>query len=356
MPSDWNLDIAGVPGPVANAGATGPTGPQGAQGIPGPQGAAGATGASGAGWVNKFRNPTMDVAQRGTSGTVATNGAAYSLDGWFIEPVNAAAAWSQVYNANLSGNALRINCATGLTVCAVLQRIESSIASQLLANNKTTQSCTVQFTIYNGTANAITPSLATYYPTARDNFNVTNSDLASTPLQSIAAGTVGTVAYIFNPTTSCQLGYSIWLYFLSSALNAASGYVDISFADIRATPGIGVGLQSYPPTPEIRPIQAELAFCQRYYYDARPDSGNTAFQTWGNAAAAGAQHCQNVTLPVTMCSAITSPTVTARGQTYLNASALTLAFISWNTLQVTMSATAAGIFGCNYNFSISCEL
>ena len=81
----------GVEGPQGPGGYQGQMGPQGAagtqgvegpQGIQGPQGNTGATGAAGPpAWINLFRNGPMDVAQRGTSGSVSSGTTAYTLDG-----------------------------------------------------------------------------------------------------------------------------------------------------------------------------------------------------------------------------------------------------------------------------------
>jgi hypothetical protein len=42
--------------------------------------------------------------------------------------------------------------------------------------------------------------------------------------------------------------------------------IQITELDIRATPGMTTGLNSNPPPPELRPVHAETAFCQRYYF------------------------------------------------------------------------------------------
>lgn len=226
--------------------------------------------------INKFRNPGMDVAQRGTSGSVASGSTAYSLDGWMIVATGATASWSQQYNQNLSGNALRINCATSLTACTLKQRIESDIAADLLTASKSGQPVLVQFTIYNNTGATITPQIAAGYASARDNFATVTSDLAATNLQSIANATSGTVAYIFTPNANSANGYEVQLEF-GGALNAATGYVDISFADIRvADLPASTGLVSNPPPPVQRGIGSEILLCQRYFAS-----------TYGNGVAPG---------------------------------------------------------------------
>jgi hypothetical protein len=231
---------------------------------------------------NKFRNGTMDVAQRGTSGTVASATSAYTLDGWLILPTGATAAWSQQYSANLAGNALRIACATGMTACNLSQRIESVIASQLLTFNKNAQAVTVQFAIFNSTGAAITPQIRTSFATARDNFSSVTTDVAATNLQTIINGTSGVFAYTFVPnSTFTGNGYQVDLLF-GGALNAASGFVDISFADIRSTSGAAVGMTSGPPSPELRPVAAEQSFCDRYYTTGNFDLLGTATGYAGN--------------------------------------------------------------------------
>lgn len=266
--------------------------------------------AMGAGSVNKFRNGTMDIAQRGTSGTVASGGSNYTLDGWKIAPTGASAAWSHQYNQNLSGSAIRIACASGMTACAFVHRIESYIAAQLLNADKSAQPVTTQFTIFNNTGAVITPQIALGYASAQDNFSTVTSDLAATNLQTIANGSRGAVSYTYVPNTALASGLQVQLLF-GGALNAASGYVDISFADIRATPGVATGLNANPPSPEMREVQAELAFCQRYVQKSYPQgvSPGTNQGAGGQTLAVSAPSSGAMTWPlsVTMRAA---PTVT----------------------------------------------
>jgi hypothetical protein len=216
----------------------------------------------GSGFVNKFRNGMMDVNQRTLAAMTAP---AYTVDGWIVSPTGTVTP-SQVYSQTLGSNALRLTGAVGLTALQIAQHIESFIAAQLLTKNKQTQPVTVQFTIYNGTAAAITPQLATQYPAVQDNFAGTvDNDLPLTNLQTIAAGAVGTVAYTFTPSSpSIANGYNVGLSF-GGALNAAGAYVDVSYADIRATPGAAAGLNASPPFPEMRSIAIETLVCSRYY-------------------------------------------------------------------------------------------
>lgn len=250
------------------------------------------------GFANKFRNGTMQVAQRGTSGSVSAGTTAYTLDGWQVSATGAAAPWLQGYavlasGMSINGSYFQIGCATGLTAATVRQRIESYLAAELLANTSGgIQPITVQFTVYNATGASITPKIATGFASARDNFATVTADLAATSLQSIANNTVATVAYTFVPSataTNILNGYEIQLQF-AGALNAASGQVIIGGADIRATPGLPTGLNSNPPQVEARPIAAETTLCQRYYYQWNAGNVNTGlcmFQALGSTSAWG---------------------------------------------------------------------
>ena len=217
------------------------------------------------GFVNLFCNPHMDVAQRGSSGSVSAGTTAYTLDRWQISATGAAAAWSQQYNANIAGSALRISAATGLSACTLQQRIESYVAALMATAAKGAQTVTVQFQVYNATGASITPKIAAGYASAQDNFTTVTADLAATNLQTIANGATGLLAYTFTPSsTNFANGYQIQLQF-GGALNASSGYVDVTLADIRVTPGVSVGLNSAPPLPELRDVSYEINHCQRYF-------------------------------------------------------------------------------------------
>lgn len=50
-----------------------------------------------------------------------------------------------------------------------------------------------------------------------------------------------------------------------TALTSAQA-CQITAADIRVTPGVSTGVNSNPPPPELRPIDAELALCERYFW------------------------------------------------------------------------------------------
>jgi hypothetical protein len=129
-------------------------------------------------------------------------------------------------------------------------------------------------------------------------------------LQSIANGTLGTVAYTFTPNGGEVKGCQVQLLF-GGALNAASGYVDISLADIRVTPGVSTGLNSNPPPPEQRPISMELQSCMEYFetsYDlgTAPGSATNAGMVDIGSTVAG----DGTGIPFKVRKRATSPTMT----------------------------------------------
>jgi collagen triple helix repeat protein len=216
-------------------------------------------------FINKFRNPGFSVWQRGSPITVGANQALYTGDGWIYSSIGVSSSVS-VSGANIGPFAAHCPCATGLTTSTFTQRIESSIAVELLNADAVPQPITIQFYIYNNTANPITPTLATYYPTgSADTFTSgVTADLAAVNLQTIAVGAKAVVAYTFMPSANLTKGYQVNLNF-GNQLNAASGYIEVGRADCRATPGVAIGLNSNPPPVEIRLYPTELAICQRYY-------------------------------------------------------------------------------------------
>jgi hypothetical protein len=252
------------------------------------------------GMQNMFRNPFMEVAQRGASGTVTAGTGSYTLDGWSVSPIGANISWQQagaIGNATTySSTSLGLLGASGLTGCTVYHRIESAMAAQIAGKR-----VTVQFLISNQTGAPLTPTIATYYPTATDNYTSVVSDLGvGTSLQTIASGATTTVAYTFNTNSLATRGYGFDLAF-GSQLNGAGKNVYISAADIRVTPDVAVGLNNAPPRPEYRPRGTETILCQRYYCVFGPV---TAMFPW----ASGTQIIRvHASFPVVMRS---SPSVT----------------------------------------------
>jgi hypothetical protein len=210
------------------------------------------------GYLNRFRNGTMDIAQRGVSGTISISGS-YTLDGWiggFTGSSNIT--WSQVaVNTYGAYSALRLTGATSNTDITANQRIESYVAQPLAG-----KTVTVQFGYYQNTGSGVTPKISACYASAQDNFATCTSDLASTSISSCATATWCLESYTFTVSSNASKGYQITID-CNSAFTT-SQYCEITAADIRVTPGVTTGINSNPPPPELRPFQPELAFCERY--------------------------------------------------------------------------------------------
>ena len=236
------------------------------------------------GYINFFRNPFMEVAQRGTTASVTAGTSSYSLDGWNVAPTGANVTWQQAGSLTsgtiYAHNSLGLLGASGLSSCTIYQRIESAFASQFSGKR-----ATIQFLIQNQTGAALTPTIGTYYPAVSDdNYGSVTTDLGITNLQTIASGATAIVAYTFDVNFLASRGYGIDLRF-GSQLNGAGKNVYISAADIRYTPDAPLGLNSAPPRPEYRPKGPETAFCQRYYeegavygYNYSASAGN--YRAW----------------------------------------------------------------------------
>jgi len=215
-------------------------------------------------FTNKFRNPIMDTAQRGTSGTITAGSPAYTLDGWIVSATGANMTWSQgqglgpIGNTFVTSNKLILTGLTSNSDVSLSQRIESIIAATLVS-----QQVTVQFMVFNGTGVSLTPQLSTGYASSVDNFTTVTPDLAATNMQAIGSGQTAVISYTFPCSANAANGYQVKLDF--GAINANTKSVHISAADIRPTPGVATGLNSTPPYPEQRPISLDLPFNQRYF-------------------------------------------------------------------------------------------
>jgi hypothetical protein len=221
------------------------------------------------GMVNRFRNGTMDVWQRGTSGSVTTSGGP-TADGWIVLPSGASVTWAQASGRQLTKNALQVTGATSVTDLQIKQRIESLIAAAFCS-----QTVTVQAQVYNGTGGSITPTLTVKHAGSQDNWSAPTTDVNAVSLQSCPASAWTQVAYTFAANAASYNGIEITLDF-GNNFGANTKSIQITECDIRVTPGLSTGLCSNPPPPELRPVGMELAFCQRYYA-----------QSYGSGAAPG---------------------------------------------------------------------
>lgn len=215
------------------------------------------------GFINKFRNGTFDIWQRGTSGTITAGSPSYTADGWIVGCTGANIAWArQPFGSTLLpyNYYILLTGATSCTDAFIKQRIESVIAQQLKSSNG---AATVQIRIQNNTGASLTPTLTIKHPTASDNWAATVTDVNAVSLQTITNGATATVCYTWNVQSGTENGLEITFDF-GTSLNSAAKNLPIYIADVRSTPGVSIGLNSLPPAPELRPYPMELIYCQRY--------------------------------------------------------------------------------------------
>lgn len=217
----------------------------------------------GQGFVNKFRNPGMEVAQRGPGSFTVTTAGAYTLDGWIVVPTGASCAAQQggVGNSGpgTTNLALLLTGATSVTDILVKQRIESSDAAPLSG-----QQVTASIWVFNSTGSTITPTLTVKRPTGgNDNWGGSiTTDVNAVSFASVLASAWTHIAYTFAASTSSGAGLEITFDF-GNNFSTNGKQVYLTCPDIRLTPGVATGI-SNPPTPEVRPYAIELLWCQRY--------------------------------------------------------------------------------------------
>jgi hypothetical protein len=299
------------------------------------------------GLVNMFRNPFMEVAQRGTSGTITAGTGAYTLDGWAVTASGGSVSWQQagsvLSGSTYSTTSLGLLGASGLTGCIVYQRIESNMAGQISGRR-----VTVQFVISNQTGASITPTIATYYPTAIDNHTSVVTDLGITSLQTIASGATATVAYTFVTNGLASRGYGFDLNF-GSQLNGAGKNVYISAADIRVTPDAPLGLNNAPPRPEYRPIPTEIGLCEWYLETGR---------VYGYGIAGGAGNSRAAYRSFRSRKRTASPAVIVSNITYggAGANSLVVEQVDSTFFGARVTTTSSGNFIVDFDFLASSEL
>ncbi len=214
------------------------------------------------GGLNGFYNAALDVWQRGASGTattVAGPSTQIGPDGFYIVPTGASVAWAQAGGRLITKNALQVTGAASVTDLIIKQRIESLIAARFCS-----QTVTVQAQVYNGAGGPITPLLTVKHASAVDNWSSSAADVAAVGLQSCPANGWTRVAYTFTGNASSYNGLEVSFDF-GNNFGANTKTLQVCEFDIRVTPAVPTGVNSDPPPPELRPIAAELALCQRYY-------------------------------------------------------------------------------------------
>ena len=218
------------------------------------------------GFLNKFRNGTMDVWQRGTSGLTATTSGAYTADGWTVLPTGTSVTAAQAGGRLLTKASLQVTGASSVTDVIVKQRIESLAAAAFCS-----QTVTVQAQVFNNTGGSITPKLTVNRPSAQDNYASVTADVNAVSLQACAASAWTLVSYTFQANSASYNGLEIAFDF-GNNFGSSGKSVQIAECDIRVTNGVSIGLNNNPPAPELRPFGIELLLSERYFRAIVPES------------------------------------------------------------------------------------
>lgn len=238
------------------------------------------------GFLNLFRNANFEIMQRGSSGSVTTGNANYTMDGWILGATGATVTWANALppiNPTALGSyqCLAVNGNTGMTDTFLRQRIESWIAARMYGGQS--RQVTVQITVQNATGSTITPTLTVRHAGGVDNWTSPVTDVAAVALQPVANGVTATLAYTFATVAGTNNGLEVTWDFANS-LNNSSKALFFNCPDIRVTSGTITGLNNLPPTPELKPYPTELAICQRYL-PAFQSAGVTSYLAQGSANA-----------------------------------------------------------------------
>lgn len=223
------------------------------------------------GMVNKFRNGTMDVWQRGTGPITITTSGGYAPDGWIVLPAGASVTAAQTGGRLLTKNSLQVTGAASVTDIIVKQRVESLIAAALCS-----QTVTVQAQVYNNTGGSITPLLTVKHAASQDVWTSPTTDVNAVSLQPCANNGWTQLGYTFPANANSFNGLEIAFDF-GNNFGANTKALQITECDIRVTPGASAGLNSNPPPPELRPIATELGFCQRYFIAWNSTTANSPY-------------------------------------------------------------------------------
>ncbi len=259
------------------------------------------------GMLNKFRNGTMDVWKRSTSGTATTAAGASTQtgpDGWYIVPTGASVSWAQAGGRSTTKNSLQVMGASSVTDLIIKQRIESYIAAAL-----SNQTVTVQAQVYNNTGASVAPTLSVKHANSQDSWGSSTTDVNGVSLQSCANRAWTQISYTFSASASSYNGVEISFDF-GNNVGSSSNSIQITELDVRVTPGVATGLNSNPPPPELRSIFTERLFCGRYFYS-----------TYTNAAPGTASADGVIIRPIPVSTSV------ANGQ-----------FFAWEILPVPMRA------------------
>ena len=212
---------------------------------------------------NRFINGSMQVAQRGTSGTsgaaVPTTAPTYpSVDRWYAYATGATVTVAQVAGTGATKNNLQVSGAASVTAVGVGQRIE-----QLNCYDLAGSTCTLSVNMSNSLLTTVTWTAS--YATSANTWSAKTT---------ISSGTFTVTSSLANYTTQIVVPA------------AATTGIEILFTVGAQTSGTWViGNAQFEPSTTVatsfdyRPYTTELQLCQRYYQKLIAQTTNTDIGT-----------------------------------------------------------------------------
>jgi hypothetical protein len=309
---------------------------------------------TGAAVHNRIMNGGMEIAQRGTSFATIANGT-YSLDRWRFSSAATSAAitasqQTDAPSANEFQNSLRLAVTTADTSIAagdqvnIQQRIEGYNVRDLIGRAFTLSfwvrsSKTGTHCVYFQNSNSDRSYIVEYTVSAA---NTWEKKTVSVLGGLITAGTwnwttgIGLiVGWTLAAGTTFQTTANSWQSgnFLGTANQV--NCLDAN-TNIFALTGVQLELGNRASAFEHRAFSAELAMCQRYYWQASYSSLGARY-----ASTAGTWNGLDVGFPVTMRAA---PTVTLSNLTYINCSTGTAGAITADKVSISVATSGTATY------------
>lgn len=295
---------------------------------------------------NKLINGDMRVNQRGTYSTT-TNTYQYTTDRWWVfSGTSTVGSPSYVSSTGLTNfsfalRAQRQASNTGTAAIAVGQTLESTNVYALQGQIITLSFWARAGVNYSGASNALGVAINQGTGVDQGTLATINQTWTGQTNTTIGTATLTTFWKKFNysylvPDTATELA----LLFLYTAVGTAGANDYFDITGVQVEPGTVA-------TPfEHRPIGAELALCQRYYYKITGAGGNAHFAM--GSAASGAISYAVVQFPVSMRTISTSSNITSSGVAISDFTAQT----TGGTISTSGTGTWSTLNSCLVSYSV----
>jgi hypothetical protein len=212
------------------------------------------------GFLNVLRNNSLSAWFHGTSITITTAGG-WCAEGVWVVPTGASVTCAQATGGNNGAPYYNVTITGAASVTDVKIRF---VVESLQAALLTAQNTTFQMQWVNGTGGTVTPTLATKYPTAQDNWTSSTADLTATNLQACNSAAICTPAYTLAVSNSATTGYE-FVVDLGNNFSTNGKTAKIIYFDARVSPGVATGLNATPPPFEMRDPASDTSWNERFY-------------------------------------------------------------------------------------------